>query len=63
MLVIDDVQFLREREHSQEEFFHTFNAFTTTANKSFSAPTAHPARFLRSKHALSADSTGVWLPE
>jgi len=26
MLVIDDVQFLREREHSQEEFFHTFNA-------------------------------------
>jgi chromosomal replication initiator protein len=25
VLVIDDVQFLREREHSQEEFFHTFN--------------------------------------
>ena len=26
ILVIDDVQFLNEREHSQEEFFHTFNA-------------------------------------
>ena len=25
-LVIDDVQFLREREQSQQEFFHTFNA-------------------------------------
>jgi len=25
MLVIDDVQFLSEREQSQEEFFHTFN--------------------------------------
>ncbi|MEN6385239.1 MAG: chromosomal replication initiator protein DnaA, partial [Phycisphaerales bacterium] len=26
LLVIDDVQFLRERDQSQEEFFHTFNA-------------------------------------
>jgi chromosomal replication initiator protein len=26
MLVIDDIQFLREREQSQQEFFHTFNA-------------------------------------
>jgi chromosomal replication initiator protein len=26
MLIIDDVQFLRSREQSQEEFFHTFNA-------------------------------------
>lgn len=26
ILIIDDIQFLREREQSQEEFFHTFNS-------------------------------------
>jgi len=32
-LVIDDVQFLREREQSQEEFFHTFNAIYNNGQK------------------------------
>jgi chromosomal replication initiator protein len=30
VLVIDDVQFLSEREQTQEEFFHTFNALYQT---------------------------------
>ncbi len=30
MLVIDDIQFLAERERSQEEFFHTFNTLYQT---------------------------------
>jgi chromosomal replication initiator protein len=32
-LVIDDIQFLREREQSQEEFFHTFNALYNTGKQ------------------------------
>jgi len=33
MLVIDDVQFLREREQSQEEFFHTFNTLYSSGKQ------------------------------
>jgi chromosomal replication initiator protein len=33
MLVIDDVQFLREREQSQEEFFHTFNTLYSNSKQ------------------------------
>ncbi|MBN1787048.1 MAG: chromosomal replication initiator protein DnaA [Sedimentisphaerales bacterium] len=46
LLVIDDVQFLREREHSQEEFFHTFNALYDN----------------RSQIVLSADSPPGQIP-
>jgi chromosomal replication initiator protein len=46
MLVIDDVQFLREREHSQEEFFHTFNALYNNGKQII----------------LSADSPPVQIP-
>jgi len=33
VLVIDDVQFLREREQSQEEFFHTFNTLYSNSKQ------------------------------
>ncbi|MBN1392471.1 MAG: chromosomal replication initiator protein DnaA [Sedimentisphaerales bacterium] len=32
-LVIDDIQFLREREQSQEEFFHNFNALYSSGRQ------------------------------
>jgi chromosomal replication initiator protein len=46
LLIIDDVQFLREREQSQEEFFHTFNALYDN----------------RSQIVLSADSAPGQIP-
>jgi len=46
-LVIDDIQFLREREQSQEEFFHTFNTLYNSGKQIIlsadSAPTDIPS--------------------
>jgi len=44
MLVIDDVQFLREREHSQEEFFHTFNALYNNGKQIILSADSAPAK-------------------
>jgi len=42
-LVIDDVQFLRERERSQEEFFHTFNALYNNGKQIILSADSPPA--------------------
>jgi chromosomal replication initiator protein len=42
-LVIDDVQFLREREQSQEEFFHTFNAIYNSGRQIILSADSPPA--------------------
>jgi chromosomal replication initiator protein len=44
MLVIDDVQFLREREQSQEEFFHTFNALYNNGKQIILSADSPPGR-------------------
>jgi len=44
MLVIDDIQFLREREHSQEEFFHTFNALYNSGKQIILSADSPPAK-------------------
>jgi chromosomal replication initiator protein len=41
--VIDDVQFLREREQSQEEFFHTFNAIYNNGRQIILSADSPPA--------------------
>jgi chromosomal replication initiator protein len=42
-LVIDDIQFLREREQSQEEFFHTFNAIYNNGRQIILSADSPPA--------------------
>jgi len=42
-LIIDDVQFLREREESQEEFFHTFNALYNNGRQIILSADSPPA--------------------
>jgi chromosomal replication initiator protein len=42
-LVIDDIQFLRERERSQEEFFHTFNALYNNGKQIILSADSAPA--------------------
>jgi len=42
-LVLDDVQFLREREQSQEEFFHTFNALYNNGKQIILSADSPPA--------------------
>ncbi|HUV63048.1 MAG TPA: chromosomal replication initiator protein DnaA [Sedimentisphaerales bacterium] len=44
LLVIDDVQFLREREHSQEEFFHTFNALYNSGKQIILSADSPPSK-------------------
>ncbi len=43
MLVIDDIQFLREREQSQDEFFHTFNALYNNGKQIILSADCSPA--------------------
>ena len=43
-LVIDDIQFLREREQSQEEFFHNFNALYNNGKQIILSADSRPGK-------------------
>jgi len=58
-LLIDDVQFLANRESSQEELFHTFNALYQERRQIVLSLTRRRQIYLTSKTASLAASTGA----
>ncbi len=52
MLVIDDVQFLSDRERSQEEFFHTFNSLYQSRKQIILSADCSPAEIPKLEERL-----------
>lgn len=57
-LVIDDVQFLTAKEHTQEEFFHTFDALHNMGRQVVLSSDAHPKEIAELSEKLKTRFVG-----
>jgi len=63
ILIVDDVQFLAESEHGQEEFFHTFNALYTVDKQIVLASDRPPKEIATLKQRLVSRFEGGLIVE
>ena len=62
ILLVDDIQFLQDKEQTLEEFFHTFNALYN-ANKQVVLTSDQPTKALKIDERLRSRSTWASLTD